>query len=408
MSQVYLSQAYVSQARRVRNDGLPPPRYAAAMNRFPLPRPVSATVVVCLLAALHLMAGCSGGGSAAGVAADGGDGSTSFGAAQLGLLVARGDADSEAIALAYQRARGIPAAHVVRLDLPRGSDVISAADFAAVKAQADAALPPGVQATLLTWTRPSRVLGACAMAITSAFALGYDARHCGACRAPLAVASYNASTRRPYTDLGIRPSMMLGAATLAQAQPLIDRGLAADASLAGSASGSDPAPLPQIFLVRTADAPRSVRYPDFLTLANTGVPGAAVRLIDNASGATSNEVSGQAAVLMMFTGLANFSRLDSNAYLPGAAGDSLTSFAGVLPDGLGQTPVTAWLQAGLTASYGTVEEPCNYPEKFPRASVFAARYRAGETLIEAYWKSVQAPGQGLFVGEPLARPWGAR
>jgi xylose isomerase len=27
-------------------------------------------------------------------------------------------------------------------------------------------------------------------------------------------------------------------------------------------------------------------------------------------------------------------------------------------------------------------------------------------LIEAYWKSVAWPGQGLFVGEPLARPWG--
>ncbi|MDY6830138.1 MAG: TIGR03790 family protein, partial [Pseudomonadota bacterium] len=33
-------------------------------------------------------------------------------------------------------------------------------------------------------------------------------------------------------------------------------------------------------------------------------------------------------------------------------------------------------------------------------------YLNGETLIEAYWKSVASPGQGLFVGEPLARPFG--
>jgi hypothetical protein len=33
------------------------------------------------------------------------------------------------------------------------------------------------------------------------------------------------------------------------------------------------------------------------------------------------------------------------------------------------------------------------------------RYQAGDTLLEAYWKSVRTPGQGLFVGEPLARPW---
>jgi hypothetical protein len=34
-----------------------------------------------------------------------------------------------------------------------------------------------------------------------------------------------------------------------------------------------------------------------------------------------------------------------------------------------------------------------------------AHYLQGETLIEAYWKSVQMPGQGVFIGEPLARPF---
>jgi hypothetical protein len=34
-------------------------------------------------------------------------------------------------------------------------------------------------------------------------------------------------------------------------------------------------------------------------------------------------------------------------------------------------------------------------------------YLAGETLIESYWKSVAMPGQGIFIGEPLARPYGA-
>jgi uncharacterized protein (TIGR03790 family) len=71
-------------------------------------------------------------------------------------------------------------------------------------------------------------------------------------------------------------------------------------------------------------------------------------------------------------------------------------------------PATAWLAAGATGSYGTVEEPCNHVQKFPRASVLAQRYGRGETLIEAYWKSVEWPGQGLFVGDPLARPWPRR
>jgi hypothetical protein len=32
-------------------------------------------------------------------------------------------------------------------------------------------------------------------------------------------------------------------------------------------------------------------------------------------------------------------------------------------------------------------------------------YLRGNTLIEAYWKSVAEPGQGIFVGEPLAKPF---
>ncbi len=35
-----------------------------------------------------------------------------------------------------------------------------------------------------------------------------------------------------------------------------------------------------------------------------------------------------------------------------------------------------------------------------------SHYLNGDTLIEAYWKSVLMPGQGIFIGEPLARPFG--
>ncbi len=64
-----------------------------------------------------------------------------------------------------------------------------------------------------------------------------------------------------------------------------------------------------------------------------------------------------------------------------------------------------WLEAGATGSYGTVVEPCNLPQKFPAIPIAVGRYLQGETLIEAYWKSVQMPGQGIFIGEPLARPF---
>jgi hypothetical protein len=39
--------------------------------------------------------------------------------------------------------------------------------------------------------------------------------------------------------------------------------------------------------------------------------------------------------------------------------------------------------------------------------VLLRRYFRGGSLLEAYWKSVATPGEGIFIGEPLARPWGA-
>ena len=70
-----------------------------------------------------------------------------------------------------------------------------------------------------------------------------------------------------------------------------------------------------------------------------------------------------------------------------------------------QMSALEWLAAGATGSYGNTTEPCNYREKFPDIGVVMGRYLGGETLIEAYWKSVRMPGQGVFVGEPLARPF---
>jgi uncharacterized protein (TIGR03790 family) len=109
-------------------------------------------------------------------------------------------------------------------------------------------------------------------------------------------------------------------------------------------------------------------------------------------------------VMFYFTGLATVPAIDSNTYLPGAIADHLTSAGGRLTDSA-QMSSLRWLEAGTTCSYGSVTEPCNYVEKFPRPNVVIDRYLNGETLLEAYWKSVQWPGQGLFIGEPLAAPF---
>jgi uncharacterized protein (TIGR03790 family) len=117
-----------------------------------------------------------------------------------------------------------------------------------------------------------------------------------------------------------------------------------------------------------------------------------------------NQLTGRLDVMFYFTGLVQVPGLDSNQYLPGAVADHLTSFGGRLTDSP-QMSSLRWLEVGATGSYGTVVEPCNFPQKFPHPGVLMAHYLNGDTLIEAYWKSVLMPGQGIFIGEPLARPF---
>ena len=105
------------------------------------------------------------------------------------------------------------------------------------------------------------------------------------------------------------------------------------------------------------------------------------------------------------TGLTHVPAIETNTYLPGAIADHLTSGAGIGIKHSGQMKAFRWLEAGVTGSYGAVVEPCNFPEKFPNPQVLIPSYLDGDSLIEAYWKSVQQPGEGLFIGEPLARPW---
>jgi uncharacterized protein (TIGR03790 family) len=100
--------------------------------------------------------------------------------------------------------------------------------------------------------------------------------------------------------------------------------------------------------------------------------------------------------------------LRTDAWALGAVADHLTSFGGVLDQDTGQSPALNWIASGATASYGTVSEPCNHPQKFPNPQMLLLHYLQGTTVLEAYWKSVAWPRQGVFIGEPLAAPFAAR
>jgi len=166
------------------------------------------------------------------------------------------------------------------------------------------------------------------MGLTSALAFGYDSGYCGSsCRATMATAYFNSATRQPWTDLRIRPSMMLGAATLAEAQTLIARGVAADNSW--STSSASPA-TGQAVLIRTNDVARSVRYNDFRSMVPSPVARLTTNYIDNFGGAaTNNFVANQNNLMFYFTGLPTVPHINSNSFLPGAVADHLTSLGGM-------------------------------------------------------------------------------
>ena len=327
-----------------------------------------------------------------------------LGAAELGVLVNVNDAKSVLIADRYVQARGIPARNVVHLAFDAGT-VLSAAAFAPLKQAADAvALDAGLQAWAITWTTPYRVD---CMSIGTAFAAGFDAGFCSTpCTATTTLRTYDdegqpdagRSAHRPFDSFGVRPTMMLATGPDAgTALDLIARGVAAD--------GTNPRGTGYFY--RTADVNRSVRWSEFLysTLpqwANDG--GLDLTYVDVSSDGGVSALANTTGVLFYFQGLASVPNLTTLAYRPGAVADHLTSYGGQVPTS-GQMSILRWIEAGATASYGTVVEPCNYTQKFPNTTVLLSHYYRGESIIEAYWKSVQMPGEGLFIGEPLARPW---
>jgi uncharacterized protein (TIGR03790 family) len=307
-------------------------------------------------------------------------------AGQLGVIVNDDDPDSVAIAAYYQEKRGIPAANLIHVRFKPGRSTLSREEFINLKRRVDRTTPKNIEAFALTWAQPYRV--GC-MSITSAFAFGFDPAWCASgCNLTQPSPYFNSNAARPYAAYKIRPTMSLAAASVDEAKKLIDRGAASD--------GTNPAGT--AYLVSTHDKARNVRAAGYDALR------AQLQRIIPTEIIQSDALENRADVMFYFTGLAQVPSLDSNTFLPGAIADHLTSAGGVLFGG-SQMSSLRWLQAGATGSYGAVVEPCNYPAKFPIPGIVMTHYLQGETLIEAYWKSVQMPGQGLFIGEPLARPF---
>ena len=308
---------------------------------------------------------------------------------QLAVIVNTRDPLSIQIGDYYAERRHISFQNMIRVSFTPIEATLTRARFELIKTQVDSQTLPHVQAYALAWAAPYRVE---CMSITSAFAFGFDPAFCAeGCKPTRPSPYFNSRVRLPFTQLGMRPTMAIAASSFAQARALIDRGVESDGSR----------PVGTAYLLSTPGNARNVRSASYPLVERILKGRVRVRTLEQ------DALMDAQDVLFYFTGKVRVEGLDTLGFLPGAIADHVTSFGGMITDG-GETSALRWLEAGATGSYGTVVEPCNLPQKFPNLPVVSSIYLRGETLIEAYWKSVAMPGQGVFIGEPLAAPFRRR
>ena len=305
---------------------------------------------------------------------------------QLAVVINMKDPLSYAIGEYYVVRRHLPPGNVIKIRFEPGSTTMAEGEFKLLKAEVERQTTSRIQAYALTWALPYRVE---CMSMTAAFAFGFNRAYCASgCKPTEPSPLFNSSSREPYTDFGIRPSMSIAALDFAHAVSLIERGVRADGSR----------PNARAYLLSTTDRARNVRSVNFPVVQHILEPRVASRILRQ------DMLYGARDVLFYFTGRAHVAGLETLGFQAGAIADHLTSFGGMLTDSP-QMSALRWLEAGATGSYGTVQEPCNFPQKFPDPVIVVDQYLRGETLLEAYWKSVAMPGQGIFIGEPLASPF---
>jgi uncharacterized protein (TIGR03790 family) len=303
----------------------------------------------------------------------------------VAVVVNNADSNSLEVGQYYLQARGIPPENLIQVSLPGSPRRLSATQFAQLKQKIDASLNPAIEVIVLVWTAPYAVE---CNSITSALTLGFDAAQCEkTCASGKQNSYFDSPVSRP-ADSGMRLSMLLPIESVDAAKALIDRGV-----LSGFRINEANA-----FFLITSDKARNSRAKFFPKSGS--IP--ELKLEINTLNA--NYIENKKDIMFYQTGLANVAKLDTLDFLPGALADHLTSSGGDLL-GSGQMSSLKWLDAGATASYGTVSEPCNYWQKFPNPVALLKHYLSGETAVEAYWKSVLWPAQGVFIGEPLAAPY---
>jgi uncharacterized protein (TIGR03790 family) len=308
-------------------------------------------------------------------------------AKELAVVVNDQDPLSVKIGEYYMKVRKLPQENLLHLAFNPRVKSLPVGTFKKLRKALVEKTPSHIQAYALSWRMPYRV--GC-MSITSAITFGFDRAWCSKQRCATTRRSpyFNYTGANPVKDLSLRPAIAIATEDFATAKALIDRGLLADSSL----------PEGTAYLVSTSDKNRNVRAIEYPRIKERMQGWIASEIVKQ------DHLRNRDDVLFYFTGQTRVNGLETLEFRPGAIADHLTSTGGLL-SGSKQMNAMAWLKAGASGSYGTVVEPCNHRGKFPSPILVMEHYGSGSTLIEAYWKSVQQPGEGIFIGDPLAAPF---
>ena len=307
---------------------------------------------------------------------------------QLGLVINDAEPNSVAIAELYRVAHNIPAENIAHVRIPNRPRKLGVAAFEELKKEIDRQLGPEVRATLMVWTAPYAVE---CNSITSAYTNGYDAAQCQKTCDPGKESPFfdKLNPALPPVQTSNRISMLLPTESVAQARELIAR---------GTSRWMTPPKATAYYLV-TSEVARNSRAQFFPPNGKISAKNLSIRNMK------ADVLEGAQDIIIYQTGMARVAKLETLRFLPGALADHLTSTGGNLLDDY-QMSSLRWLEAGATASYGNVSEPCNFWQKFPNPLILLKNYvGGGNTAIEAYWSSVAWPAQGVFIGDPLAAPY---
>lgn len=334
------------------------------------------------------------------------------------LLVNTNSRCSVDVAAEYARLRGIPGINIVRLGIPEGEAgtpiAVSSDDFTKlIWLPANAAIRErGIGDHVLAWIYapdfPTKITTHPQMSLAGLTFIRNQrvdatmAGH-GTWRSPLFTGpanpkagvspsqSFDVSRGWLGDDMPL-PSMMLGFAG--------ERGNSKEDILKCLESGAKSdrtRPPGTVYFLTGEDIRAGARAWQF--------PAAQLRLSEMGVAAviTNSVPPGRTNVLGMLVGRADVVPRQFGQFLPGSMADHLTSSAADFQNA-GQTKLTAWIEAGVAVSSGTVTEPMALWTKFPNAWTYV-HYASGCTAIESLYQGVSCPLQILFVGEPLACPW---